>query len=87
MKKLLLSILLFGTVSINAQYCLFLDIKAENPEMVVSALSTAMNTEWGKNIQGTKSLFAYVINGTNESTHSLQMCFPTRLLNSTSLKI
>ena len=77
MKKLLLSILLFGTVSLNAQYCLFLDIKAENPEMVVSALSTAMNTEWGKNIQGTKSLFAYVINGTNESTHSLQMCFPT----------
>ena len=77
MKKLLLSILVFSTVSLNAQYCLFLDIKAENPEMVVSALSTAMNTEWGKNIQGTKSLFAYVINGTNESTHSLQMCFPT----------
>ena len=77
MKKLFLSILLVCTVSLNAQYCLFLDIKAENPEMVVSALSTAMNTEWGKNIQGTKSLFAYVINGTNESTHSLQMCFPT----------
>ena len=54
MKKLILSILLLGTISLNAQYCLFLDIKAENPEMVVSALSTAMNTEWGKNIQGTK---------------------------------
>ena len=32
MKKLLLSILLLGTVSLNAQYCLFFDIKAENPE-------------------------------------------------------
>jgi hypothetical protein len=77
MKKLLLSILLLGTISLNAQYCLFFDIKAENPEMVVSALSSAMNTEWGKNIQGTKSLFAYAINGSTESTHSLQMCFPT----------
>ena len=76
MKKLLLSILLLGTISLNAQYCLFLDIKAENPEMVVSALSTAMNTEWGKNIQGTKSLFAYAINGSTDSTHSLQICFP-----------
>ena len=69
MKKLLLSILLLGTISLNAQYCLFLDIRAENPEMVVSALSTAMNTEWGKNIQGTKSLFAYAINGSTDSTH------------------
>ncbi len=76
MKKLLLSILFLGTISLNAQYCLFFDIKAENPEMVVSALSSAMNTEWGKNIQGTKSLFAYAINGSTESTHSLQICFP-----------
>ena len=77
MKKLLLSILVFSTVSLNAQYCVFFDLKAENPEMVVSALNAAMNSEWGKSIQGTKSLFAYVANGTNESTHSLQMCFPT----------
>ena len=71
MKKFLLSILVFSTVSLNAQYCVFFDLKAENPEMVVSALNAAMNSEWGKSIQGTKSLFAYVANGTNESTHSL----------------
>ena len=35
-----------------------------------------MNTEWAKNMQATKSLFAYLPNGTIESTHSFQFCFP-----------
>ena len=36
-----------------------------------------MQTEWAKNIEGTKSLFAYQFNGTNEATHSsVQFCFP-----------
>ena len=38
MKKLFFSILTLSTISINAQYCLFFDIKAEEPEMVVSAI-------------------------------------------------
>tara|TARA_B100000963_G_scaffold290053_1_gene259800 strand:- start:186 stop:878 length:693 start_codon:yes stop_codon:yes gene_type:complete len=76
MKKLFFSILTLSTISVNAQYCLFLDIKAEEPEMVVSALTAAMKTEWAKNMQATKSLFAYLPNGTNESTHSVQFCFP-----------
>ena len=39
MKKLLLSILVFSTVSLNAQYCLFFDLKVDEPQMVVSALT------------------------------------------------
>ena len=76
MKKIILTLFLFSFVFVNAQYCLFLDFKAEQPEMVVSSLKGMMETEWGKNIQGTKSLFGYLPNGTNEATHSLQICFP-----------
>jgi len=76
MKRILLIAALFSFVFTSAQYCLFLDFKAEQPEMVASSLKGMMETEWGKNIQGTKSLFAYLPNGTNESTHSLQICFP-----------
>jgi hypothetical protein len=76
MKKLFFTFLTLTSISINAQYCLFFDIKAEEPEMVVSALTAAMNTEWGKNLPATKSLFAYLPNGTTESTHSIQFCFP-----------
>ena len=67
---------MFSTISINAQYCVFFDLKAENPEMVVSTIKAAMKTDWAKNIQGTKSLFAYLPNGSTESTHSIQFCFP-----------
>ena len=76
MKKLLLSLLLLSTVSLNAQYCIFFDFEAKEPEMVVSTLKGMMETGWGKNIQGTKSLFAYQFNGTNQATHSVQFCFP-----------
>ena len=76
MKKLILSLLFFCTLSINAQYCLFFDIKVDEPEMVVSAMNELMNTDWGKSLEATKSLFAYGPNGTNEATHSIQFCFP-----------
>ena len=76
MKKLILSLLFFCSLSINAQYCLFFDIKVDEPEMVVSAMNELMNTDWGKNIEATKSLFTYGPNGTNEATHSIQFCFP-----------
>ena len=76
MKKLILSIFLFSTISLNAQYCIFFDFEAKQPEMVVSSLKGMMETGWGKNIQGTKSLFAYQFNGTNKATHSVQFCFP-----------
>ncbi len=54
MKKLILSLLFFCTLSINAQYCLFFDIKVDEPEMVVSAMTELMNTEWGKSLEATK---------------------------------
>ena len=77
MKNYFLVLFVFSTISLKAQYCVFFDFKAENPEMVVSTITAAMNTEWAKNIQGTKSLFAYLPNGSTESTHSIQFCFPT----------
>ena len=78
MKKSILSLLLITTFSFNvhAQYCIFFDLKAEEPEMVVSAMQNLMSTEWGKSIQATKSLFAYGPNGNIEATHSIQFCFP-----------
>ena len=79
MKKLILSLLFFCTLSINAQYCLFFDIKVDEPEMVVSAMNELMNTDWGKSLEATKSLFTYGPNGTNEATHSIQFCFPNEV--------
>ena len=77
MKNYFLALLVISAISLEAQYCVFFDFKAENPEMVVSTITAAMNTEWAKNLQGTKSLFAYLPNGSTESTHSIQFCFPT----------
>jgi hypothetical protein len=76
MKKLLMILALCLSSNLSAQYCLFFDIKVDEPEMVVSAMTDLMNTDWGKNLQATKSLFAYGPNGTNEATHSIQFCFP-----------
>ena len=39
-------------------------------------MNELMNTDWGKSLEATKSLFAYGPNGTNEATHSIQFCFP-----------
>ena len=76
MKKTLLIITLLVSSLSYSQYCAFFDFKTDEPEMVVSSLKGMMETEWAKNIQGTKSLFAYQFNGTNEATHSVQFCFP-----------
>ena len=76
MKKSILIITLFISSFTYSQYCAFFDFKTDEPEMVVSSLKGMMQTEWAKNIQGTKSLFAYQFNGTNEATHSVQFCFP-----------
>ncbi len=65
MENLVFILFLFSFTFTNAQYCLFLDFKVEQFEMVVSSFEGMMETEWGKNIQGTKSLFAYLPNGTN----------------------
>ena len=73
-KYILLFTILFSSYSFS-QYCAFFDFKAEEPEMVVSALKGMMETEWAKNIEGSKSLFAYQFNGTNQATHSVQFCF------------
>jgi hypothetical protein len=42
MKNYFLALLVFGTLSLKAQYCVFFDFKAENPEMVVSTITAAM---------------------------------------------
>ena len=76
MKKTILIITLFISSFSYSQYCAFFDFKTDEPEMVVSSLKGMMQTEWAKNIQGTKSLFAYQFNGSNEATHSVQFCFP-----------
>ena len=75
MKKVIVVFTLCLSFNLSAQYCLFFDIKVEEPEMVVSAMSDLMNTEWGKSIQGTKSLFQFEFNGTGEATHSVNFCF------------
>ena len=77
MKNYLIIFSLFFSLNLSAQYCLFFDLKADEPEMVMSAMNELMNTEWGKNLEATKSLFAYGPNGTNEATHSIQFCFPS----------
>lgn len=77
MKNYLIIFSLFFSLNLSAQYCLFFDLKADEPEMVMSAMNELMNTEWGKNLEATKSLFAYGPNGTNEASHSIQFCFPS----------
>ena len=60
MKKLMLAILIIFYYLLNAQYRIFYDFeKLAEPEMVVSTLKGMMETGWGKNSQGTKSLFGY----------------------------
>lgn len=75
MKKLIFAIAVLYSATSFSQYCAFFDFEAKNPEMVVSTLTAMMNSEWGKNIQGSKSLFQYSFNGTNDATHSVQFCF------------
>jgi len=77
MKKIIFTLFLFSITISQAQYCLFFDFKAEEPEMVLSSIKGMMESDWGKNMQATKSLFAYTMNGTNQATHQLQFCFPT----------
>lgn len=75
MKKLiLLAALVFSTASFS-QYCAFYDFQVNDPEKFVSTLTKMMNTEWGKSIQGTKSLFQFEFNGTGDATHSVNFCF------------
>ena len=79
MKKFLLIITLFTSSLTFSQYCAFFDFETQEPESVVSTLKGMMETDWAKNIEGTKSLFAYQFNGTNKATHSVQFCFPTEV--------
>ena len=76
MKNLIFILTFLISSSAYSQYCAFFDFKTDEPEMVISSLNGMMQTEWAKNIEGTKSLFAYQFNGTNEATHSVQFCFP-----------
>ena len=77
MNKILVIFWLCLSLNASAQYCLMFDVKVDEPEMVVSAMNDLMNTEWGKNLEATKSLFAHGPNGSNEATHSIQFCFPS----------
>lgn len=75
MKKIIILFAFALSSSLSAQYCAFYDFEAKEPEMVLSTLKTMMESDWGKKIQGTKSLFQYSFNGTNGATHSVQFCF------------
>ena len=75
MKNFIILLAFVMSSTISAQYCAFYDFEADEPEMVVSTLKAMMDSDWGKNIQGTKSLFQYSFNGTNGATHSVQFCF------------
>ena len=77
MNKILVIFWLCLSLNASAQYCLMFDVKVDEPEMVVLAMNDLMNTEWGKNLEATKSLFAHGPNGSNEATHSIQFCFPS----------
>ena len=57
MKKIILLFTLFISSYSYSQYCAFFDFKTDEPEMVVSSLNGMMQTEWAKNIEGTKSLY------------------------------
>ena len=76
MKKTILLLTLLFSANSFSQYCAFFDFKAEEPEMVVSTVNAMMQTEWAKNIEGTKTLLAYQFRGEDEATHSVQFCFP-----------
>lgn len=75
-KTILLIAFIFSSFSYS-QYCAFFDFETNEPDSVVSTLKGMMDTEWAKNIEGTKSLFAYQFNGSNNATHSVQFCFPS----------
>ena len=69
-------LLILSSLSLNAQYCVFFDFKAENPEMVVSTISKAMNTEWAKIL---KVLNPYLLIYPMELLHlhiHFNFCFP-----------
>ena len=85
-KTILVLTFLFSSLSYS-QYCAFFDFETTEPDSVVSTLKGMMDTEWAKNIEGTKSLFAYQFNGSNNATPSVQFCFPpeaalARVMNS-----
>lgn len=75
MKKIIFIIALLVSNLSLAQYCVFLEIETQQPEMVVSTFTDMMQSDWGKNIQGKASLFANYFNGKKQATHNLQICF------------
>ena len=78
MKKLiLLMICLFISNIATSQYVAFYKFKTDQPEMVVSILQDMINSDWGKQINGTCNLFQVLFAGNDDSTHIVNFDFMT----------
>ena len=54
---------------IRDRYVAFYKFKTDQPEMVVSILQEMINSDWGKQINGTCNLFQVLFAGNDDSTH------------------
>tara|TARA_B100000941_G_scaffold189646_1_gene136636 strand:+ start:249 stop:938 length:690 start_codon:yes stop_codon:yes gene_type:complete len=78
MKKLILIItFLFVSNIASSQYVAFYKFKTDQPEMVVSILQEMINSDWGKQINGTCNLFQVLFAGNDDSTHIVNFDFMT----------
>ena len=78
MKKLILIITFFFFFNIaSSQYVAFYKFNTDQPEMVVSILQEMINSDWGKQINGTCNLFQVLFAGNDDSTHIVNFDFMT----------
>tara|TARA_B100002019_G_scaffold45529_1_gene38241 strand:- start:122 stop:811 length:690 start_codon:yes stop_codon:yes gene_type:complete len=78
MKKIILiATFLFLSNNVFSQYVAFYKFKTDQPEMVVSILQEMINSDWGKQINGTCNLFQVLFAGNDDSTHIVNFDFMT----------
>ncbi len=78
MKKIILiATFLFLSNNAFSQYVAFYKFKTDQPEMVVSILQEMINSDWGKQINGTCNLFQVLFAGNDDSTHIVNFDFMT----------
>ena len=78
MKKIILiATFLFLSNNAFSQYVAFYKFKTDQPEVVVSILQEMINSDWGKQINGTCNLFQVLFAGNDDSTHIVNFDFMT----------
>tara|TARA_B100000900_G_C20567408_1_gene711745 strand:- start:91 stop:780 length:690 start_codon:yes stop_codon:yes gene_type:complete len=78
MKRIILiATFLFLSNNVFSQYVAFYKFKTDQPEMVVSILQEMINSDWGKQINGTCNLFQVLFAGNDDSTHIVNFDFMT----------